>query len=125
MPDTHPTEFPMSKFRVATLFAATFLLSGNIAHAQATSGDEVQDSGVGRVDTAAWIGKPVVGADGKAIGTVRDVSMTTANSDGGVLLVERDGGEELKVPMQGASFDGTSVTVAMPEENADKPATAN
>lgn len=111
----------MSKFSMPLLFA-TLLVSGAAAHAQSTVGDEVQDSGVGKVDTAAWVGKPVVSADGKAIGKVRDVSMATANSDGGVVVVEREGGEELKVPMQGASFDGTSVTVSMPEENVEKPA---
>lgn len=114
----------MSKFFMPILFSA-FLLSGATAHAQAIVGDEVQDSGVGRVDTVAWVGKPVVSADGKVIGTVRDVSMATANSDGGVVVVERAGAEELKVPMQGASFDGMSVTVSVPEENADKPAKVN
>lgn len=114
----------MSKLSVPILLAV-LLLSGAAAQAQSTVGDEVQDSGVGKVDTGAWVGKPVISSDGKAIGKVRDVSMASANSDGGVVVVEREGGEELKVPMQGASFDGTSVTVSMPEENADKPAAAN
>ena len=76
-----------------------------------TQESETQDSGVGDLETAEWIGKPVMSSDQKAVGTLREVRMASDTADAGILVVERDGGAMVEVPMQGAAFDGTSVVV--------------
>lgn len=76
-----------------------------------TQESETQDSGVGDLETAEWIGKPVMSSDQKAVGTLREVRMASDTADAGLLIVERDGGAMVEVPMQGAAFDGTSVMV--------------
>ncbi|WP_294644440.1 hypothetical protein [uncultured Aureimonas sp.] len=108
---------------VRPALAAAFLAFAALpAHAQdasapqppvpsVTSESETQDSGVGDLETAEWIGKPVVSSDQKAVGTLREVRMASDTADAGLLIVERDGGAVVEVPMQGAAFDGTSVVV--------------
>jgi hypothetical protein len=91
----------------------------------AADGQEVQDSGVGETDTSAWVGKPVVTAAGEAVGTLSQVQAATGNTDGGTLVIAREGGGEVKAPLQGASFDGQAVTVASTMEALDGAATAS
>ncbi|WP_279478940.1 hypothetical protein [Aureimonas sp. SK2] len=69
------------------------------------------DSGVGDVDTAAWIGKPVMSSDRQPVGTLREVRTASDTADAGLMVVDREGGKTAEIPMQGASFDGTSVVV--------------
>lgn len=76
-----------------------------------TAESEAQDSGVGDLQTAEWIGKPVMSSDRKAVGTLREVRTASDTADAGLLVVERKGGETVEIPMQGAAFDGTSVVV--------------
>ncbi len=104
------------------LVAALLALAAPPVHAQdasapqppvpsVTSESETQDSGVGDLETAEWIGKPVVSSDQKAVGTLREIRTASDTADAGILVVERDGGATVEVPMQGAAFDGTSVVV--------------
>ncbi|KQQ79742.1 hypothetical protein [Aureimonas sp. Leaf324] len=104
------------------LVAALLAFAALPAHAQdagapqppvpsVTSGSETQDSGVGDLETAEWIGKPVMSSDRKPVGTLREVRTASDTADAGILVVEREGGATVEVPMQGAAFDGTSVVV--------------
>ncbi|RIY02459.1 PRC-barrel domain containing protein [Aureimonas flava] len=76
-----------------------------------TTETESQDSGVGDQEASGWVGQPVVSSDRKPLGTLRDVRVASDTADAGLLIVERDGGGTVEVPMQGASFDGTQVIV--------------
>jgi len=75
-----------------------------------TEEGESLDSGVGNDETQGWVGKAVVSSDGREIGRLVDVRRSSGTSDGGILLVEREG-RQLEVPLTGASGDGASVTV--------------
>lgn len=76
-----------------------------------TDQGEELDSGVGDLDTANWIGKPVMSSDERRVGTLREVQMASDTADSGLLLVDRDGGGTAEIPIAGASFDGTNVIV--------------
>jgi len=76
-----------------------------------TDQGEELDSGVGDLDTANWIGKPVMSSDERKVGTLREVQMASDTADSGLLLVDRDGGGTAEIPIAGASFDGTNVIV--------------
>jgi len=81
------------------------------AVASVTDQGEELDSGVGDLDTANWIGKPVMSSDERKVGTLREVQMASDTADSGLLLVDRDGGGTAEIPIAGASFDGTNVIV--------------
>ena len=76
-----------------------------------TEDGEELDSGVGDLDTGEWIGKPVMSSDQRSVGTLREVRMASDTTDGGLLVVDREGGATAEIPMSGASVDGTNVVV--------------
>ncbi len=105
-----------------TALAALLLLASAPALAQdanapqppvpsVTAESETQDSGVGDLQTAEWIGKPVMSSDRQPVGTLREVRTASDTADAGILVVDRTGGGTAEIPMQGASFDGTHVVV--------------
>lgn len=80
-------------------------------------------------DPDLWIGKPIVSADGVAIGSVEDVQMDAAGvpeavttSVGGFLGF---GSETVQLPVDPADFDGNEVRVGMVETDINALATAD
>jgi len=106
------------RFRIAALSVALITSTGPLraqtavqpAVPSVTEESESLDSGVGNEETQSWVGKTVVSSDGREIGRLVDVRRSSDTSDGGILLVEREG-RQLEVPLTGASADGASVTV--------------
>ncbi len=76
-----------------------------------TAESESQDSGVGDLQAAEWVGKTVMSSDAKPVGTLREVRTASDTADAGLLVVEREGGQSVEIPLQGAAFDGTNVVV--------------
>lgn len=116
----------MTIHRLAGVLALTLPLLAGAAHAQAPTQPQVpavttqgadMDSGAGDLDTGAWIGRPVMSSDGRAVGTLREVRMVSDTADSGLLVVDREGGGTAEIPIQGASYDGTNVVVTPLFEN--------
>ncbi len=119
------------KLAAIVLAGAVFASLSGPALAQSTPSEvpaakgETQDSGVGDTDTGAWVGKPVVSADGTEIGTLTEVRALTENTDGGTLAIRRAGGDSVEAPLAGASFDGSRVTVVTTTKAIDAPPAAS
>ncbi|WP_075216908.1 PRC-barrel domain-containing protein [Mongoliimonas terrestris] len=80
-------------------------------------------------DPDLWIGKPIVSADGVAIGSVEDVQMDAAGvpeavttSVGGFLGF---GSQTVQLPVDPADFDGSEVRVGMVETDINALATGD
>ena len=97
--------------------------SGSVSSEPNIGGGSEGDNGAGLADEAkAWIGAEVKTSDDVTLGTLKEVVSVSDTSDSGELIITPGdaGAEEIRAPLQGASFTDGIVTVTPTSDRIEK-----